>query len=163
MSSTDGVPRPNTLVFLVPEQLRSGGSDAFFAKLLAALDCQISCVQFMPGYYVRVSFKSVQSRYNVFRDGIVIDHVKISFAEADPTVCSVYLHHCPFEVSNDVISGVFDDFGDVMSVESVCHPGSDVLTGSRLIKMSVVKEIPSKLRVLRYPCRVWYRGQITVL
>ena len=34
--------------------------------------------------------------------------------------------------------------------------------GSRVVKMSLRDEVPTKLFVLRYPCRVWYCGQVQV-
>lgn len=36
------------------------------------------------------------------------------------------------------------------------------MTGSCLIKMRLVEDIPSCLRNLHYPCHVWYRGELQV-
>lgn len=157
------VARPLTLVFSVPEDLRTGSKEAFLAKLTAALEPHvINCIQFMPGYFVRVTFDSMDSRQAVFQDGIVIDKLSISFFEAERTVAFVYLHHCPVEVPDVDVSAVFSDYGTVLKMEDCTYDGSSILNGTRILKMSLLEEIPTKLFVLSYPCRVWYRGQTQV-
>lgn len=90
------IARPNTLDIQVPEVLRSGSKDDFLAKLLEFLSPHVVfCVQFVPVFFVRVTFESLESRQAVFHDGIAIDGVEIPVMEADPTVRFVHLHHCP--------------------------------------------------------------------
>ena len=160
MSFGERVARPNTLVFQVPEALRAGSKEDFVAKLVSALEGHvIDAVQFVPGYHVRLTFTYEDSRHSVFRDGLVVDGVSISLFEADSTVRFVHLHHCPTEVPDDDIESCFSEYGSVFSVERTYFDGTDILTGSRIIKMSLSEDIPSKFYVLRYPCRVWYRDQ----
>ena len=160
MHVEERVLRHNTLVFVVPECLRNGTKEEFLSKLVSVLRGHaLAAVQFMPGYYVRVTFDEFESRQAVFRDGLCIDYVSVPLIEAEQSVRFVYLHHCPVEVPDPVINAVFSDFGAVLDILPVRHPGSDILTGSRIVKMSLQEPIPSKLRVLRFPCRVWYRGQ----
>ena len=150
----------NTLVLAVPECLRAGSKEDFVAKLVSALSGHtITAVQFVPGYYVRVTFAEFESRQAVFRDGLHIDHVPVPLIEAEQSVRFVYLHHCPVEVPDSVVFAAFCEFGSVLDVSPVLYCDSDILTGSRVIKMSLQQPIPSKFRVLRFPCRVWYRGQ----
>ena len=133
------------------------------AKLLGSLSAHVlSCVQFVPGFFVRITFQSLESRQSVFRSGIVIDGVVVPVMEADPTVRFMHLHHCPFEVPDRTVSSVLSAFGTVLDVRFSCFAGSSVPNGSRVIKMSLQEEIPTKLFVLRYPCRVWYCGQVQV-
>ena len=163
MSNSKKVARPLTLVCNVPEDLRNGTKEDFLAKLTAALKPhKINCIQFMPGYFVRVTFESMDSRQAVFQDGIVIDKLSISFFEAERTVAFVYLHHCPVEVPDIAVSDVFSDYGTVLKMEVCTYDGSPILNGTRVLRMSLLEEIPTKLHVLSYPCRVWYRGQTQV-
>ena len=86
----------------------------------------------------------------------------IPVMEADPTVRFVHLHHCPFEVPDRTVADALSAFGIVLDVQFSSFAGSTLRNGSRVIKMSLQEEIPTKLFVLRYPCRVWYRGQVQV-
>ena len=84
------IARPNTLVIQVPEVFRSGSKEDFLPKLLKFLSAYVvSCVQLVPGFYVQITFESLESRQSVFQDGIVIDGVKIPAMEADPTIRSI--------------------------------------------------------------------------
>ena len=74
----------------------------------------------------------------------------------------VYLHHCPFKAPNETVAGALSAFGTVLDVQFSCFTGSTVRNGSRVVKISLQEEIPTKLFVLHYPCRVWYRGQVQV-
>ena len=154
------VERPKTLVFCVPEQLRNGSSEDFLAKLVSALrGHDLLCVQFVPNFYVRVTFRLLESRRSVFREGLRIDDVEIPLIEADSSFRRVYVHHCPYEVSDDAIAAVLADYGTVLGVEHPFYRGSTVYTGSRVFKMSLDSAVPPKLYILRYPCRVWYKDQ----
>ena len=157
------IARPNTLVIQVPEVFRSGSKEDFLAKLLESL-CPhvVSCIQFIPGFFVRVTFESLESRQAVLGSGIVISEVMIPVMEADPTVRFVHLHHCPFEVPDKTVADALSAFGTVLDIQLSSFPGSSLFNGSRVVKMSLQAEIPTKLFVLRYPCRVWYRGQVQV-
>lgn len=154
------VARPNTLVFQVPEALRVGSRDEFLEKLISALrGLDIRAIQFVPNYHVRVTFESLDARNEVFRRGLKLGGVLISLIEADPSVCLVYLHNCPVEVPNSVVKTALSDYGDFLSIERLCHTGTAIQNGSRTIKLIPNDDIPSKLHILRYPCRVWYAGQ----
>jgi len=134
------IARPNTLVIQVPEALRSGSKEDFLTKLLEFFSAHVvSCVQFVPVFFVRVTFESLESRQAVFQDGIVIDGVEIPVMEADPTVRLVHLHHCPFEVPNETVAGALSAFGTVLDVQFSCFAGSTVRNGS------LQEEIATKL------------------
>ena len=157
------IKRPNTLVVEVPVAFRSGSKEVFLAKLLEALSPHtVSCVQFVPGFFVRVTFESLESRHAVFGSGIVIEEVMIPVMEADATVRFIHIHHCPIEVPDETVADALSAFGTVLDVQFSCFAGSSLRNGSRVVKMSLQEEIPTRLFVLRYPCRVWYRGQAQV-
>ena len=154
------VDRPKTLILNVPEQLRTGAKEDFVKKIVDAVTGhRVSAVQFVPGFFVRVTFSTVQDRFDVFRYGLEIDGVKIPLTEAESTTRFVYVHHCPVEVSDAAVKDALSGFGEVLSVESCYYEGTSILTGSRIVKMSLEDIIPSKVYVYRYPCRVWYRDQ----
>ena len=103
----DHVNRPKTLVLAVPEQLRSGSKKEFVKKIVDAVSGhQVVVIQFVPGYYVRMTCDTVQDRHDVFRFGIEINGVVIPLIEAEPTTCYVYVHHCPVEVSDSSVKEV---------------------------------------------------------
>ena len=155
------VARPNTLVIQVPEAFRSGSKEDFLAKLLESLNAYVLlCVQFIPGFLIRITFDFLESRRAVLRNGLALDGVDIPVMEADSTVRFVHLHHCPFEVSDRAVAGALSGFATVLDIQFSYYAGSTVRNGSRVVKMSLQEEIPTKLFVLRYPCRVWYRGQV---
>ena len=135
----------------------------FLAKLLESLSPHVvSCIQFTPGFFVRVTIESLESRQAVLGSGIVIGEVMIPVIKADLTVRFVHLHHCPFEVPDRTVADALSAFGTALDVQFSCVAGSTLCNGSRVIKMSLQEEIPTKLFVVRYPCRVWYRGQVQV-
>ena len=151
----DGVERPKTLVFSVPVQLRDGFKEEFLAKLVSTLQGHdLLSVQFVPNFYVRVTFRRLESRRSVFHEGLWIDGVEIPLLEADSSFRHVYIHHCPYKVLD-----VLADYGSVQGVVHPCFPGSTMYTGTWIVKMSLESAVPAKLYILRYLCRVWYRDQ----
>ena len=86
------VDRPKTLILNVPEQLRTGAKEDFVKKIVDAVTGhRVSAVQFVPGFFVRVTFSTVQDRHVVFRYGVEIDGVKIPLTEAESTTRFVYV------------------------------------------------------------------------
>ena len=112
--------------------MRSGFKEVFLANLLEFLSAHVvSFVQFVSGFFVRVTFESLEFHQAVFHDGIVIDGVEIPVMEADSTVRFVHLRHCPFEVPNKIVAGARSAFGTVFDVQFSCFAGSTVRNGSR--------------------------------
>ena len=150
-------------MFSVPVAFRDGPREEFFRKLVAALDGHvISCIQFVPGYFVRVTFRFLESLQSVFRSGIVVDGVCLPMSEADSTYRNVYVHHYPCEVPDSAVVDALANFGTIHSVERLRYKDSLIRTGSRLIKMSLEGAIPCKLFVSHFSCRVWYCDQLQV-
>lgn len=154
MLVADKVDRPKTLVFKVPEELRVGSKEDFAVKIVNALkNLKLVAIQFVPGWFVRVTFEFIEDREDIFRDGLVIDGVDIPLIEAEPSTQLVYVHHCPVEVPNSVLKNVLSAYGDVISIAPCYYNTASILTGSRVVKMSLRRDVP-------YPCRVWYRDQL---
>lgn len=160
MSLAEKVERPNTLILTIPEEL-SSLSHAEFVDILVLCfsEDDICCVQFVPRCYVRVTFKSFDVRNRAFVDGIVVDSIRLYAVEADPVFRDVFLEHLPVEVGDEVIRDALRSFGSVHEITHLKFAGTSIFTGTRLIKMSLASDLPVNLRILRYPCRVFYKGQ----
>ena len=155
MPFAEKVARPCTLIFQVPEELRTGSKVDFVHKLVAAVaDHEISAIQFVPNFHVRVTFRLLSSRESVFRGGLRIDGVDIDLIEAESTLSYVYVHHLPVEVSEGDLRSPLNSFGRTVSVDDCFFPSTRIRNGSRVVKMYVEEDIPSRLRILRYPCVV---------
>ena len=155
------VSRPLTLIAALPDALCAQFSrHAVFDKLLTVLNADdVSCIQFVPRSYVRITLKSFDVRQAVLQSGITIESFRLAIFEADPVTVEVSLEHLPIEVSDEDLRVALGPFGTIHGVCLQKHAGSDVLTGTRVLTMSLTSDIPVNLRVLRYPCRVLYRGQ----
>ena len=155
------VARPLTLILAVPEELCAVYSrHEVFNRLLSVLGADnVSCVQFVPRRHVRVTFKTFAGRQAALQSGVVIDTYGLTLFEADPVSTEVCIEHLPFEVTDDVLRNALAPYGTINSVRLQKHAESEVLTGTRLVAMALTSDIPVNLRVLRYPCRVLYRGQ----
>ena len=158
---SDAVSRPLTMIAFLPEEIyKRVHHEDILAKLLSKLDVSdISCVQFMPNGYVRLTFTSMEARSDAFLSGVFYDTLRLRVFEAQPSVFNVYVHHLPFEVPDRALEEVLSAFGVVHSITEQTYPGSPIYNGSRVVKMTVTSAIPANLRVLRYPCRVFYKDQ----
>ena len=69
------------------------------------------------------------------------------------------MEHLPAEVPNDAIRAALGPFGTVHEITDLKYSGTSICTSTRLIKVSLASDIPVNLRILHYPCRIFYRGQ----
>ena len=160
MLVADKVDHSKTLVFKVLEEVRVGSKEDFAVKIVNILkNRSLAAIQFVPGWFVRVTFEYLEDREDIFRNGLVIDGVDISLIEAEPSTQLVYVHHCPVEVPNSVLDNVLSAYGDVISITPCYYNSASVLSGSRVVKISLRRDVPPRIYVLRYPCRVWYRDE----
>ena len=155
------VARPLTLIAALPEALCTKFSRHDLAdKLLSVLTPDVvSCLQFVPKRYVRITLKTFEARQAVLQSGIAIDSSSLTVFEADPVTVEVSVEHLPFEVTDEDLRDALSPFGAILDVRLQTFASSGVPTGTRLVTMSLASDIPFNLRVLRYPCRVLYRGQ----
>ena len=156
---TDRVARPLTLIFVVPDEVTANRHDVYQELLSTLMSENLACVQFVPKHCIRVTFKTLEARQAVLTSGVVLGSSHLTVFEADPTFTEVSIEHLPFEVPDDVIRETLSPYGAVQEISFQNYASSNVYTGTRLVKMSLVADIPVNLRFLRYPCRVLYRGQ----
>ncbi|KAJ7379524.1 hypothetical protein OS493_015315, partial [Desmophyllum pertusum] len=72
----------------------------------------------------------------------------------------VYVRDCPAEVPDSAVSGFFGSFGEVHSISPSEHDGFPGLRdGTRVVKMTLTKDVPPVARVAGFDCRVRYRRQ----
>ena len=160
MSVLEKVDRPNTLVATIPAEFSGLSRCEIVEKLVAGLDAsKICCIQFVPRCYARITFSSFDARNRALLSGLFIDSTRLLVVEAEPLMKDVFLDHCPVEVPDDAIRQAFSRFGAVHSITELMHAGTSIGNGTRLLKMSLASDVPVNLRILRYPCRVYYTGQ----
>lgn len=155
------VPRPLTLIASIPDCLRDIYSrHDLFDQLMSFLKVDdIACIQFVPKGFVRITFQSFDARQAVLQSGITIESARLTLFEADPVSVEVSVEHLPFEVPDDDLCAALSPFGTVHDLYLQKFAGSVIPTGTRIVKMSLASDIPVDLRILRYPCRILYRGQ----
>jgi len=150
------VARPLTLILMIPEEVSAGCTrhDVLMKFLSALKPDEVSCIQFVPKRCVRVTFKSFEARQEVLTSGASIGSFRLTVFEADPVSVEVSLEHLPFEVPEDVTREVFSPYGTIQDLHLQNYADTGIYTGTRILKMSLVSDIPVNVRVLRYPCRV---------
>jgi len=154
------VDRPNTLIVTIPDELSAASQGEMVDMFVSSLGAdEISAIQFVPKCYVRITFVSFDARNKAFMSGIMVGSTRLVAVEADPVFVDVQLEHLPVEVQNDAIIQALRRFGTVHEITHLKHAGTRIRNGTRLIKMSLASDIPVNLRILRYPCRVYYKGQ----
>ena len=151
------IERPNTLIITVPRELSALPFREFVEKLVSSLgEDNIRCIQFVPKHYVRVTFTSFDARNTAYHSGIFIDAIRLFTVEADPMFKDVYLEHLPNEVPDDAVCEAFRPFGAIHEIVHLKYVGSPIYTGTRLLKVALASDVPVNLRVMSYPCRVFY-------
>ena len=154
------VDRPNTLIATIPDEFLGLSHSAIVDKLVSCLGADwIRHVQLVPRCYARIAFATFEARNSALMSGIFLDSTRLFVVEADPVFKDVYLEHLPVEVSDGLVREVLSPFGTVHGISGLNYPGTSIGTGTRLIKMSLASDIPVNIRILRYPCRIFYKGQ----
>ena len=110
--------------------------------------------------YVRITFSSLKARSVAFSAGVSIYSASLRVSEAQLLIRIDYVYHLPYEVPDSDLTDGLSAFGVVHSVTEQTFPGSSIFNGSRIVKMSVTSDIPSRLPVLCYPCRLYCKGQL---
>jgi len=154
------IDRPNTLIVTVPGELTDLSESEFVDKLVSSLGADaLDCVQFVPNGFVRITFKTFDARNKAFLSGIHIESTRLYAVEADPIFRDIRLEHLPVEVPDDAVKEAFAPFGSVKEITHLKFAATSIRNGTRLLKVALASDVPVNLRILRYPCRVYYKGQ----
>lgn len=160
--SRSGVARSGTLLIALPTELVHVVNRKEFMVCLKAkaLIHAIKCVQSMPNGVFRVTCKTKDAYTWLCSNGIAIRGFQCSIMEAEPSYTLVRLFRCPFEVSDEALVLGLSPFGKVINIKhETDRDFPSVVTGTRLVRMRLASDIPSRIKVKRYPCNVWYQGQ----
>ena len=72
----------------------------------------------------------------------------------------VYVRDLPAEVPDEPVSVFLRQYGVVHSLSSQFHPGlPGVKNGTRVAKVTPLKDLPSSVRIAGFDVRLWYQGQ----
>ena len=157
-----GVQCPRTLALHFPREVYvSAGSSQVLPELVKSLDLpNVLAIQFVPNGVVRVTYKEIAQCDAALGSGIVFRGAPLRVAPVDSRTRLVYVRDLPVEIPDDDLQVFLRAFGVVHSVSTQTHPGMPhVSSGTRVVKVSLAKDLPSSARVSGYDVRFWYRGQ----
>jgi len=93
-----------------------------------------------------------------FSNGIQYGDVPLCVVAMEPKSHSIYLPDCPVEVPDSAVSGFLSSYGEIHSITHSEYQGMPGLRdGTRVMKMTLTKDIPGSVCVAAFDCRVWYR------
>ena len=153
---------PCTVALHFPSAIyRSTGSSQVLPELVKSLDLpKVRGIQFMPNGVVRVTFKEPALCDAALAAGIRFRGDVLRTTPVDSRTRLVYVRDLPVEVPDDGLQVFLRAFGVVHSCSRQTYPGlPDVFTGTRVVKVSLAKDLPSSARVSGYDVRLWYQGQ----
>ena len=139
----------------------STGSSKVLPELVKSLDLpNVRGIQFMPNGIIRVTYKEPAQCDAALASGVSFRGAHLRTAPVDSRTRLVYVRDLPVEVPNDGLKVFLRAFGVVHSVVEQTHPGMpNVYTGTRVVKVTLSKDLPSSARVSGFDVRFWYQGQ----
>ncbi|CAH3193133.1 unnamed protein product, partial [Porites evermanni] len=153
---------PRTLAVHFPSEIyRSTGSSQVLPELVKSLDLPNVCaVQFMPNGVVRVTYKEPAQCDAALASGISFRGAPLRVAPVDSRTRLVYVRDLPVEVPDDGHKVFLRAFGVVHSCVRQTYPRlPQVATGTRVVKVTLAKDLPSSARISGFDVRFWYQGQ----
>lgn len=151
----------NTCVVHVPAAIISHEKSRVLSFLEEVVDFnKLSAVQFIPRGLIRLTFKELADKERLVSQGsIVLENVECNVTPSDRPYTMVYVHHYPAEGDDALLLEHFSRFGKIVATKHQHFSGRpSLLTGSRILTMSLSQQIPAEVFVDSYPTRVWYRG-----
>ena len=144
-----------------PAVYRSVGSSQVLPELTKSLDiANVQCIQFIPNGVVRVTFKESAQCDAALAGGVSFRGSSLRVTPVDARTRLVYLRDLPVEVPDEPVRAFFRKFGVLHSLSPQFHPGwPDVKNGTRVAKVTLLKDLPSSVRIAGYDARLWYQGQ----
>ena len=144
-----------------PAVYRSVGASKVLPELAKSLDiANVQCIQFVPNGVVRVTFKESAQCDAALASGVKFRGSSLRVTPVDARTRLVYLRDLPVEVPDEPVRAFFRKFGVLHSLSPQFHPGwPDVKNGTRVAKVTLLKDLPSSVRIAGYDARLWYQGQ----
>ena len=156
-----GVECVKTCVIHASEMMASYDKDRVIVLLREHIDFgRLSAIQFCPRGLIRITFKSASDKDDFARMGsLVLDGHDLSVTSSDKPPSLVYVHYFPAEGDDALIRDELSKYGEVIGIKHQSFSGiPGLLTGSRILTMSLSDPVPAEFRIDDYPVRVWYRG-----
>ena len=153
---------PRTLAVHFPSEIyRSSGASQVLPELVKSLDLpNVRGIQFMPNGVVRVTYKEPAQCDAALASGIRFRGAALRISTVDSRTRLVYVRDLPVEAPDDGLKVYLRAFGVVHSCSMQTYPGMpDVFTGTRVVKVTLTKDLPSSARVSGFDVRLWYQGQ----
>ena len=156
-----GVECVKTCVVHASEMMASYDKDRVIVLLRERIDFgRLSAIQFCPRGLIRITFKNASDKEDFARMGsLVLDGHDLSVTSSDKPPSLVYVHYFPAEGDDALIRDELSKYGEVISIKHQHFSGiPGLLTGSRILTMSLSDPVPAEFRIDDYPVRVWYKG-----
>ena len=153
---------PRTLAVHFPSTVyRSAGSAQVLPDLAKSLDiAYVQCIQFVPNGIVRVTFKESAQCDAALASGVSFRGSKLSVSPVDTRTRLVYVRDLPAEVPDEPVCVFLRQYGVVHSLSPQFHPGlPGVKNGTRVAKVTLLKDLPTSVRIAGFDVRLWYQGQ----
>ena len=151
----------SSVVAYFPAVYNSVGSSSVLPQLVEAIGQEkLSTVQFLCHGACRLTFKDDHLAESFMLSGLSFHGHRIRLADVEPPHRLVYLRDLPCEIPDSTVRAFFRPFGSVHSITCSEHDGfKGLFNGSRVIKMSIEKDIPPVVQLAGFECHVWYRRQ----
>ena len=153
---------PRTLaVHFPPTVYRSTGSAQVLPDLVKSLDiANVQCIQFVPNGIVRVTFKESAQWDAALASGVSFRGSKLTVAPVDARTRLVYVRDLPAEVPDEPVGVFLRQYGVVDFLSPQFHPGlPGVKNGTRVAIVTLLKDLPTSVRIAGLDVRLWYQGQ----
>ena len=153
---------PRTLAVHFPSEIyRSTGASQVLPEFVKSLDLpNVRGIQLMPNGVVRVTYQEPAQCDAALTSGISFRGASLRIAPVDSRTRLVYVHDLPVEVPDDGLKVYLRAFGVVHSCSMQTYPAMpEVSTGTRVVKVTLAKDLPSSARVSGFDVRLWYQGQ----
>ena len=153
---------PRTLAVHFPSEIyRSTGSSQVLPELVRSLDLpNVRGIQFMPNGVVQVTYKEPTQCDAALTSGIHFCGASFRIAPVDFCTRLVYVRDLPVEVPDEGLKVYLRAFGVLHSLLMQTYPGMpQVSTGTRVVKVTLAKGLPSSAQVSGFDVQFWYQGQ----
>ena len=92
--------------------------------------------------------------------GVSFRGSKLRFSPVDARTRLVYVRDLPAEVPDEPVCVFLRQYGVVHSLSPQFHPGlPGVKNGTRVAKVTLLKDLPTSVRIAGFDVRLWYQGQ----
>ena len=158
--------RPMTITLRLPRRLATEGIFPSRAEVLQAIlvvvkdKSALRCLQKLSSSYYDVTFvdSEADKKDDLLDSGIEIGGHHVSLFESDPKSVFVSVKNLPAEVPSEKVTAVLSDFGEVLGSNN-CFDEEGIWNGDRSVEMVLKKDIPSLIRIGKYPVVIRYKGQ----